>query len=116
MKTYDIDSALRIMDDIYLFNTPVEEAIANEIILGFKLPWNTDINVVELFHFMLNYAKKNGKRVDDFDWHIGGEFLWCDGEKVKRVLPMFYYCDFSPVADYYEGKILDRAVEAGYFD
>lgn len=116
MKTYDVDTALRIMEDIYLFDTPVEDAIANEIIGSFKLPWNTDIDVVDLHRFMMEHSKKNDKSVGEFNWHIGGEFLWCDGEKVKRVLPMFYYCDFSPKADYYEGKILDRAVEAGYFD
>ena len=116
MKIFDIDSALRIMDDIYTFDTPVEEAIANEIILSFKLPWNTDVDVMDVHRFILKHAKENNNSVADFEWHIGGEFLYCDGEKVKRVLPMFYYCDFSPKADYYEGLILDRAVVAGYFD
>lgn len=116
MKIYDIDTALRIMDDIYLFNTPVEEAIANEIILEMRIPWNSEINVMDVFEAIMKKAHETGKSPDDFEWHIGGEFLWCNGEKCKRVLPMFYYCDFDPRADYYEGLILDRAVRAGYFD
>ena len=116
MKFYDIDTAIRIMDDIYTFDTPFVEAIAYEIILGFHIPWNSDINVMDVFEAIMKKARETGKSPDDFDWPIGGEFLWCDGEKCKRVLPMFYYCDFDPRADYYEGKILDLAVRAGYFD
>ncbi len=84
-----------------------ERAHVNDIIVGFKLPWNTEVNVVECYYAIVEKAKAERMRPDNFDWSISDGVLYCEGKSVKRVGPRDPRPAYDARADYWEGRCLD---------
>ena len=84
-----------------------EDASINVIFINhFKLPWNSDVDVVETAKLMKEHIAKHGGTAFSYDWEINDGVLYVDGKVVNRVGSSDRKIGFDPEADYWEAKCL----------
>ena len=44
-----------------------------------KVPWNSPVNVLDLYDAMFDHCKAEGKNPERFTWELVENFLFCDG-------------------------------------
>ena len=71
------------------------------------LPWDTDADVVLIYHAIVAYCKENRVMPRAVAWEVDNNNLYANDRFVKRVGPCHRYAHDS-LADYWEGKILAR--------
>lgn len=80
----------------------------DDIFHEIALPWNSEVNVVEMYYEIIAYCKANHKMPLNVAWGVSDGVLYADGKSVKRVGPKEnrYYCSNEAEADYWEDRCL----------
>ena len=79
----------------------------DDIFEELALPWNTDADVVEIGHAIINYCKTYRTMPTNVSWDVIDNVLYADGKPVKRVGPSHRWDGIDEIADYWEGRCLD---------
>lgn len=79
----------------------------DDIFMELALPWNTDANVVEIAHCIVNYCKERFTMPTNVSWEVIDNVLYANDESISRVGPSHR---FDNVDDdnglYWEGRCL----------
>ena len=102
----DIDLLIELMNAPYNPEPFTDACISVIFINHFKLPWNSEVDVVETAELMKKHIAENGGTAFHYDWEIKDGILYVDGKVIKRVGPSYCKYGYDPVADYWEGKCL----------
>ena len=86
---------------------PFTDACISVIFINhFKLPWNSDVDVVETAELMKKHIIENGGTAFHYDWTIEDGVLYVDGKLIKRVGSSTRKYAYDPEADYWEARCL----------
>ena len=110
VDTRDVDLLMTLMaDNEHVKGECFEDAAISVIFINhFKLPWNTDVDVLETARLMKEFVKEHGGTVFSYGWKIVDGVLYADGEIIKSVGSSDRKIGYDDEADYWEGLCLSK--------
>lgn len=73
------------------------------IIEEMRIPWDSEVNVIDVYNGINAYCKQNHTRPRAHKWAINGNnILTVDGEKYLRVGPLVYAAYLTEPSEYEE--------------
>lgn len=80
----------------------------DDIFEELALPWNTDADVVEIAHCIVNYCKEHFTMPTNVAWELKDNVLYADDNVISRVGPShrFDNLDVDDESIYWEGRCL----------
>ena len=82
----------------------------DDIFMELALPWDTDANVVEIAHCIVNYCKEHYTMPTNVAWEVIDNVLFANDETIARVGPSHRWDNVGDdEALYWEGRCLAKA-------